>query len=119
MSAKKGIGKTPQMMAAKQRVRRPALVRYLYPSPHFPALLMMRTVILRMDGVIIDTEPLHKQVYHTLFAELGIPVSAAEYATFPGKSTRNICERLQGPIQPCGRRRNAAAAQARAVQRGL
>lgn len=48
-----------------------------------------------MDGVIIDTEPIHRHAFFTEFAELGVPVSAAEYATFLGKSTRNVFQLLK------------------------
>ena len=56
---------------------------------------MIRTVIFDMDGVIIDTEPVHHHAFFTLFAELGIAVSAAEYASFLGKSTRNVFQLLR------------------------
>ena len=56
---------------------------------------MIQTVIFDMDGVIIDTEPIHHQAYYTQFAELGITVSDAEYATFLGSSTRNVFQRLK------------------------
>ncbi len=56
---------------------------------------MIQTVIFDMDGVIIDTEPIHHQAFFTQFAELGITVSDAEYATFLGSSTRNVFQRLQ------------------------
>jgi beta-phosphoglucomutase len=55
---------------------------------------MIRTVIFDMDGVIIDTEPIHHAAFLKLFAELGIDVSAAEYASFLGSSTRNVMQRL-------------------------
>jgi beta-phosphoglucomutase len=60
---------------------------------------MIRTVIFDMDGVIIDTEPIHRHAFFAEFAELGIPVSAAEYATFLGKSTRNVFQHLKQQYQ--------------------
>jgi beta-phosphoglucomutase len=56
---------------------------------------MIRTVIFDMDGVIIDTEPIHHHAFCTQFGELNIPVSDAEYATFLGKSTRNVFQHLK------------------------
>ena len=56
---------------------------------------MIRTVIFDMDGVIIDTEPIHHHAFFTQFAELGIGVTEAEYATFLGRSTRNVFQHLK------------------------
>ena len=60
---------------------------------------MIRTVIFDMDGVIIDTEPIHHAAFFAHFAELGIPVSEAEYATFLGSSTRNVYQSLKASYQ--------------------
>lgn len=56
---------------------------------------MVRTVIFDMDGVIVDTEPVHRYAYYRHFAELGIEVSAAEYAQFTGRSTKNVYQHLK------------------------
>jgi beta-phosphoglucomutase len=56
---------------------------------------MIRTVIFDMDGVIIDTEPIHHFAFITQFAELGIAVPDEEYASFLGSSTRNVFQRLK------------------------
>ena len=56
---------------------------------------MIQTVIFDMDGVIVDTEPVHKHAYFTLFSRLGIDVPFELYSSFTGNSTRNIFEKLK------------------------
>jgi len=56
---------------------------------------MITTVIFDMDGVIVDTEPVHYYAYQQHFKQLNIEVSDELYATFTGNSTRNVYQRLK------------------------
>ena len=58
-------------------------------------LQMKNTVIFDMDGVIVDTEPLHKKAYYKHFEELGIDVDAELFSKFTGKSTRNVYQMVK------------------------
>ena len=48
-----------------------------------------------MDGVIVDTEPVHHYAYHEHFKELNIDVTPEMYASYTGNSTRNIFQKLK------------------------
>ena len=55
---------------------------------------MLKAVLFDMDGVIVDTEPLHHKAYKMMFNDVGITVSDTMYLSFTGQSTRGICEFL-------------------------
>jgi HAD superfamily hydrolase (TIGR01509 family) len=56
---------------------------------------MIQTVIFDMDGVIVDTEPVHRYAYYQLFEELNITVTEEMYTSFTGFSTRNTFQFLK------------------------
>ena len=51
-------------------------------------------MLFDMDGVIVDTEPLHQKAYIQMFEEVGIDVSLKMYDELTGQSTMNICKQL-------------------------
>ena len=55
---------------------------------------MLKAVLFDMDGVIVDTEPLHRKAYHQMFNDVSIEVNEDLYTSFTGQSTINICKRL-------------------------
>lgn len=54
----------------------------------------LQCVIFDMDGVIIDSEQLHKKAYYQTFESLGLSVSEELYVTLTGSSTLNAFQRL-------------------------
>ncbi len=56
---------------------------------------MIQTVIFDMDGVLVDTEPVHHAAYERQFEELQILVDEQTYASFTGNSTPNIFMKLK------------------------
>ncbi|MDG2432303.1 HAD family hydrolase [Flavobacterium sp.] len=56
---------------------------------------MIQTVIFDMDGVIVDTEPVHRYAYFQHFKELNIEVSEELYTSFTGFSTRNVFQKVK------------------------
>ena len=54
---------------------------------------MLKAILFDMDGVIVDTEPLHHKAYYMMFDAFNIEVSAELYQSFTGQSTINICKK--------------------------
>lgn len=48
-----------------------------------------------MDGVIVDTEPVHHYAYYAHFRQLGIEVPHEMFITFTGNSTKNVYEKIR------------------------
>ena len=48
-----------------------------------------------MDGVIVDTEPVHHYAFMKHFKQLNISVSHEMYASFTGNSTKNVYQKIK------------------------
>ena len=55
---------------------------------------MLKAIIFDMDGVIVNSEPLHRKAYFDMFEEFDLDVSNRLYESFTGKSTSTICKEL-------------------------
>ncbi|WP_339661820.1 HAD family phosphatase [uncultured Polaribacter sp.] len=54
----------------------------------------IKCVIFDMDGVIIDSEEIHKKAYYETFVSIGVAVSDDLYKTLTGSSTINAFQKL-------------------------
>ncbi|HLV23157.1 MAG TPA: HAD family phosphatase [Moheibacter sp.] len=54
----------------------------------------LKAVLFDMDGVIVDTEPLHRKAYFKMFEKFGVNVTPELYAGFAGASTRKVCQTI-------------------------
>ncbi len=54
----------------------------------------IKCVLFDMDGVIIDSEFLHKKAYYETFESLGLDVSEELYKNVTGSSTINVFQKL-------------------------
>ena len=55
---------------------------------------MLKAIIFDMDGVLVNSEPLHRKAYFNMFEEFNLNVSNRLYESFTGKSTSTICKEL-------------------------
>lgn len=60
---------------------------------------MVKTVIFDMDGVIVDTEPLHYLVNKEHHKALNIEVTDEVYSTFTGTSNKNYFQTLKNMFE--------------------
>lgn len=51
---------------------------------------MIEAVIFDMDGVIIDSEPMHREVENDIFKSLGISMAINEHDSFCGKTMKSM-----------------------------
>jgi beta-phosphoglucomutase len=56
--------------------------------------MQLKAVLFDMDGVIVDSEPLHRKAFYSTFEDLNIEVSLEVYTSFAGASTQNIADKL-------------------------
>ena len=55
----------------------------------------IKAFIFDLDGVIVDTEPVHRYAYFQHFSELNIEVTEEMFTSFTGNSTRNVFQRVK------------------------
>lgn len=56
--------------------------------------MSLQAVLFDMDGVIVDTEPLHHKAYFQMFYDRNLEVSDTMYHSFTGQSTLKVCRQL-------------------------
>src|SRR5699024_3774786 len=59
----------------------------------------IQTVIFDMDGVIIDSEPIHMKVEQEVFHELGINITEKDHQKFVGISGEEMIRNISGKYQ--------------------
>ena len=64
------------------------------PTSYSDRLHLLSLAFNDMDGVIIDSETLHKKAYFDTFASIGVSVSEELYKTLTGSSTLNAFQKL-------------------------
>lgn len=56
--------------------------------------MSLKAVLFDMDGVIVDTEPLHRKAYFGMFDYYNMTVDDSLFSTFTGRTTDSVCLEL-------------------------
>jgi HAD superfamily hydrolase (TIGR01509 family) len=56
--------------------------------------MALEAVLFDMDGVLVNSEPLHRKAFHQVFEDLTIHVPTEVYYSFSGASTQHIADKL-------------------------
>lgn len=56
--------------------------------------MKFKALLFDMDGVIVDTEPLHRKAWFSAFDEYGIELEAGYYESFTGKATFPVSQEI-------------------------
>lgn len=56
---------------------------------------MLKAVIFDMDGVIIDSEPIHKKVEKRIFKKLGVNISEEEHNSYIGMTSKGMWNEIK------------------------
>lgn len=54
--------------------------------------MRIQTIVFDMDGIIIDSEPIHMKIEQELFHELGLEITTEEHWQYVGTSAREMWE---------------------------
>lgn len=54
----------------------------------------VEAILLDMDGVVIDSEPIHEEAQRIVFRDHALPVPETEFPSFKGMTERKVFERI-------------------------
>lgn len=54
----------------------------------------LKAILLDMDGVVVDSEPIHEKAQRLIFQEFDLPVPDSEFSSFKGMTERKVFERI-------------------------
>jgi HAD superfamily hydrolase (TIGR01509 family) len=86
-------------------------------SHYYLIMRHMDAVIFDMDGVIVDSEPIHQRVERALFEELRLPVTDTEHEAFLGTSSPDMFTAIAAAHREEWRLLNRTVAEVVALER--